>query len=457
MKTIRIIKEFRCKILLLIIPLALLVSCAYFNTFYNAQYYFREARKRVTNDTLKIDTEEFSKTIEKTTSIIVKYPHSRYVDNALYMMGVSYYYKGDYPRALEKLDYVLYNYTDSKYYDDALYYRGLAYYKQQKYGKAVIDLKEAQQFKKYRTKAMLILCYTYYAIENYAELTIVAKQMIQQHLRKEERRWILSILGDAQFKQERYEEALETYDKLLVLTRMLDDKRSLKLKIAETYLEMGEFEKCRDFLEGEYDPEFRNIFADLHVELDDTVKAKEVYLEVAVSGFSEVAAQAFYKLADLYRYQDSLDMAIAFYDSSVSRSSIGEYGTRARKMTEVLRRIKLLSEQTDDLDEAQFMMAETYYVDFNDPLRASEEYRSVYTLYPDSDWAPKALYARFWINHTVIGNDSIARDCAARLNQNYPLSEYALSASKILGLKRDDKEDEEEIEIPENQNEQFQP
>jgi tetratricopeptide (TPR) repeat protein len=447
-------KRYIVWFLVLVSWVFLVCSCAYFNTFYNAQYYFREARKKVTNDTLKVDVEEFSKTIEKTTSIIVKYPRSRYVDNALYMMGVSYYYKGDYPRALEKLDYLLYNYTESNYYDDALYYRGLSYFKQQKYGKAAIDLKEAGEFKKYRHKAMLILCYSYYAIKDYAELTRVAGRMIDEHLSKEERRWILHILGDAQFEQEQYPEALETYDWLLALTGTVDGKRTLKLKIAETYLEMGEYEKCRDFLEGEYDPEFRNIFADLNAELGDTAKAKEVYLEVAVSGFAEVAAQAFYKLADLYRAEDSLDMAIAFFDSSVSRSISSEYGIRAKKMAGVLRRIKMLSEQTDDLDEAQFLLAETYYVDFGDPQRASDEYDVVYTMYPASTWAPKALYARFWINHTVIKNDSIARQCATLLTRDYAESEYSISVEKTLGW---DKPEEEEAGTKEPSEEESEP
>ena len=450
-------KRYSIWFLVLVFWFLLVCSCAYFNTFYNAQYYFREGRKKVTNDTLKVDVEEFSKTIEKTTSIIVKHPRSRYVDNSLYMMGVSYYFKGDYPRALEKFDYLLYNYTESNFYDDALYYRGLSYFKQQKYGKAAIDLKEAGEFKKYRHKAMLILCYSYYATKDYAELTEVAERMIDEHLSKEERRWILRILGDAQFEQEQYPEALETYDRLLSLTNTLDAKRTLKLKIAETYLEMGEYEKCRDFLEGEYDPEFRNIFADLNAELGDTVKAKEVYLEVAVSGFSEVAAKAFYKLADLYRAEDSLEMAIAFFDSSVSRAISSEYGTRAKRMAGVLRRIKMLSEQTENLDEAQFLLAETYYVDFDDPQRASDEYEIVYTMHPESNWAPKALYARFWINHTVIKNDSIARQCATLLTRDYIDSEYTLSVKRTMGWEdieeeepgaEEPSEEEREADIP---------
>lgn len=433
----------------------LIINCAYFNTFYNAQHYFREAKKKVLNDTLKVDSEDFDKTIEKTTSIIVKYPHSKYVDDALFMMGASYYYKGDYPRALEKLDYILYNYSDSRYYDDALYYRGLAFFKQQKYSQAVIDLKEAQRFKPFRNRAGLILCQTYFAAKNYTDLTLIAQRMIEERLTKEERRWILTILGDAQCQQEMYDEALETYAKLLALTTMQNDKRVLKVRIAEIYLEMGEYEKCRDFLEGEYDPEFRNIFAELTVMLGDTLNAKEIYLEVAASGFSEIAARAFFQLAELYRVQDSLDMAIAHYDSALYRSGISEYGAKAKKMAEVLRRIILLGEQTEDLDRAQFMRAEIYYIDFNEPERASEEYRKVYGEFPRSPWAPKALYARLWINHAVIKNDSIARECAQLLTQAYPGTEYALSARTIMGWDRS--EENEETETSDMRDEQSEP
>jgi hypothetical protein len=68
----------------------ILSSCAYFNTVYNAKNYFREGRKLVKHDTLVTDSENFSKAIEKSTSIIVKYPGTRWIDDALFMMGASY-------------------------------------------------------------------------------------------------------------------------------------------------------------------------------------------------------------------------------------------------------------------------------------------------------------------------------------------------------------------------------
>ncbi len=78
--------SFRLKIVGFICIL-LAAKCAYFNTFHNAQNYFRQGKKLVVHDTLKTDSEFFDKTIEKTTAVIIKYPNSRYVDDALFMMG----------------------------------------------------------------------------------------------------------------------------------------------------------------------------------------------------------------------------------------------------------------------------------------------------------------------------------------------------------------------------------
>ncbi|MCK4251445.1 tetratricopeptide repeat protein [candidate division WOR-3 bacterium] len=415
------------------ICIMLAASCAYFNTFYNAQSYYREGMKRVTNDTLKVDSEYFDKTIEKATAVIVKYPDSRYIDDALLMMGSSYYYKGDYSRALEKLDFLILNYPESKFYDDALYYKGLAYYKQRKLAQATIALKEALLSKQYRVRAMVVLCYVYYQDANYASLTEIAKDLQKESLNLKERRWVLRLLGEAQFNQESYGAALELFNELLSLTRVKEAQQVLKLKIAEIYLEMEEYEECQGFLEGERDPEFKNLLADLYVELGDIEKAKETYFEVAVSGMSNFAAQAFYKLAELYRDADSLEAAIAYYDSSVNRASMNEYGLKSKKMADILRRIDVLVKETENIDRAQFLLAEIYFVDFNEPERAVIEYQKVYTDFPGSEWAPKALYAQLWITSNVFKDDSLASLFASDLRIKYPGSEYAISAMNFLG------------------------
>ncbi len=418
-------------------------GCAYFNTFYNAQNYYRQGTKLVVNDTLKFDSEFFDKTIEKTTAVIVKYPRSRYVDDALFMMGASYYYKGDYSRALEKLDFLYFNYPESKFHDDALYYKGLSYYKQGKFAQAIIALKEAQLSKQYRIKSMVILCLVYFKDNNYVALTEVAKDLSKERLDSKERRWLLQLLGDAQFNQRLFSDALETFNELLSITRVKQDERQLKLKIAEIYLEMGEYEKCQDFLQGEEDPGFKSMLADLNVKLGNIKKAKDIYFEVGVSDYTDIAAEAFYKLAELYRDEDSLNLAIAYYDSSASRVPTSEYGITSKKVADVLRRIDALSKETENIDRAQFLLAEIYFVDFDAPERAVIEYEEVYKNFPKSKWAPKALYARLWITAHIFENDSLANVFASDLIVNYPNSEYATSAKNMIGESSNESSDEE--------------
>jgi tetratricopeptide (TPR) repeat protein len=418
----------------------LLTRCAYFNTFYNCQTYFRKGMQQVTHDTLKVGGNDFDKTIEKATSVIVKYPRSRYVDDALFMMGASYYYIGDYLRALEKLDYLTYNYPETRFYDDALYYKGLAFYKLQRWGQAVVAFREAMTFPRFLRKASLGLSYVYYQEGDYASLTEVAGELLRQGLSKKDKRSLLFLLGEAQFKQEQYAEANGTFRELLSLTRIQSEQRDLKLRIAETYLAMGEYETCHTFLSGEVDVQFKKILADLNVQVGDTVAAKQTYLDVASSNLPTVAASAFWDLAEILRAQDSIPLAIAYYDSAVGRAPLSEYGIQGKKMADVLRRIDVLAQEAENPGRAQFLLAEIYFIDFNEPERAAREYEKVYELYPQSEWAPKALYANLWIAWKVFDNDSIAQYLREELSVRYPGSQFTRSALEMYGEEDEDLE-----------------
>lgn len=431
-RTVCVNKKAVHSTLIILSCFGIVIGCAYFNTFYNAQDNFRQGMKVVTHDTLKFDNDSFDKAIEKSTAVIVKYPNSRYVDDALFMMGASYYYKGDYSRALEKLSFLQVNYPESKYYDDALYYQGLAYYKQRKIAQAIISLEEARTFERFTTKAMLALGYIYFNDNNYTALVELAEELLNRRLSTQDRRWVLSLLAEAQRNQFQYSSACETYLELLEIAKTEDEKRELKLKVAETYLDMGEYESCRNFLRGEYDPEFRTILADLNVELGNITEAKDIYLEIGLSDFSPLTAQAFYRLAELYRAGDSVELAIAFYDSSVDRDAQSEYGKKSKTMADVLRRIDTLSNETEETARARFLLAEIYFVDLNEPEQALIEYQRVYRKFPESVWAPKALYAELWITGNVLKNDSVAQKVLDDLLTNYPDSEYAKSAQNIF-------------------------
>ncbi|UCD19102.1 MAG: tetratricopeptide repeat protein [candidate division WOR-3 bacterium] len=416
----------------LIILCSAFVSCAYFNTVYNAKNYYRQGVKTVKHDTLMVDSENFDKTIEKSTAIIVKYPDTRWVDDALYMMGASYYFKGDYVRSLEKLDFFIENYPGSAFYHEVQYLRGLAYFKLRRYGSAIAALREAAGSKKYRKKSLLAMLYVYYGDANYSSLYAIADTLTEQSLRYAERRNVLRFTAMAQFEEKRYQEALDTFIRLLAITRDEGERRNLKLRIAETYLELGEYELCRNFLVGETAPEFRDLLGDLYLKIGNIEGAKEICYELAQNGFPDIAAEAYYELAQISEVEDSIDLAVGYYDSALVKSPNSEYGLKARKKSEVLKRIQTLTTETEDTVRAEFLLAEIYFTALDDLPRALQGYEKVYRNHPESKWAPKALYAHLWIADKIYKDDTLAPKLARTLIGGYPGTEYAMSAEQIL-------------------------
>jgi len=409
------------------------LSCAYFNTVYNAKNYYRQGKKQVSHDTLVIDSENFDKAIEKSTSIIVKYPNTHWVDDALFMMGASYYYKGDYSRSLDKLDFLVLNYPESGFYYEAQYIRGLANYKLRKYGAAIIAFGEAMVSKKFKKKSMVALIYVYFNDGSYSDMYELADSLMKSSLKYDEQRTVLRFVSMAQFSEERYADALATSQRLLDITREERERRELKLRIAEIYLEIGEYDLCRNFVEGEVEPEFRDLLADLCMETGDVEEAKAIYVELARSTVANMAAEAFFELAQIYEQRDSLDLAVAYYDSALVKSPNSEYGLSARKKSDVLKRIQTLTTSAEDTVKAQFLLAEIYFSDLDDLPKALQGYQRVYNGYPNSRWAPKALYAHFWIAKNVYDDDTLAARLAQVIIRDYPRTEYAISAQSVMG------------------------
>lgn len=105
---------------LLLIQLILflgLSSCAYYNTFYNAEQYYAEAQKLTReNQTETVTREEinlYSKSIEKSKKLLQRYGDSKYRDDAQFLIAKSYYFKGDYLIAKRHFEELALKYSTS--------------------------------------------------------------------------------------------------------------------------------------------------------------------------------------------------------------------------------------------------------------------------------------------------------------------------------------------------------
>jgi len=75
-------------------------SCAYFNTFYNAEQYFKSAEKirmEKAGETIPVSAvDSYSKVIEKSRIVLEEYPDTRYRKNALLLIGKAHFYRQEY-------------------------------------------------------------------------------------------------------------------------------------------------------------------------------------------------------------------------------------------------------------------------------------------------------------------------------------------------------------------------
>lgn len=92
---------------------------AHYNTYYNAEKSFKAGLKNIEDQPVEINPElpirvhrksprvseeDFNNAIEKGAQILRKFPESKWTDDALFLIGKSYYYKGDYYLAIEKFE-----------------------------------------------------------------------------------------------------------------------------------------------------------------------------------------------------------------------------------------------------------------------------------------------------------------------------------------------------------------
>ena len=141
---------------LILLALAGSSGCVYFNTFYNAQKYFRQAEKerRVHEEQhASWELEEgateayqvprpqkadqlYDQAARKASRVLEDYKESELVDDAMFLMGRSFYWRGEYLRAVQSFRDLEVNFPASEYFDQARYWRALCMEQQRVYDQA---------------------------------------------------------------------------------------------------------------------------------------------------------------------------------------------------------------------------------------------------------------------------------------------------------------------------------
>ncbi len=281
--------------LLYIFTLVLLVllttDCAYYNTFYNAKKFYREAekerKKREKTQVVELSPEEeaqlkksgrsaqdtksrasqqemqnYQQAIERSSRVLEYFPNSRWFDDALILIGKCFYYRRDYKKAMRKFDEILSNYPESDFVPETLLLKAKTYIGLEEFDTAEEELralsKDPEIPKVVREEARFELGGLYFKKGNYE----LAAENFESSAKSADDKLIKAMaqykLGDCLIRLERYKEASPVL------------RRAVKMAPNEEFLSQAQFRLGQSYsLSNDYDRAIKTFKTALSKEFDE--------------------------------------------------------------------------------------------------------------------------------------------------------------------------------------------
>jgi TolA-binding protein len=534
---------------LLVFSIIIFLNCAYYNTFYNAQKYYIAGLEKQKTSPSQAKT-NFDKAVEKSAIVISKYPHSKFTPQALFIIGMSYYYLGDYTKAIPKFENLLLVFPDSKLVNEAKLYWAMSLIATEDYTTALVKLEDLQgSFAGQKSSNAIIELAQFKTAEIYLlrkdnELAVREFQIfINRYPKSEYYLKSLLMLANSYHATKNYPDAIANYQKYLEKTKPKTDnlksdtsseRNNAVLSIAECYIESNQetqgLKIIDDIVKSDTIKSIQKLdsksyldLGKLFMQINDLPKAR-VYLKKVRD--SKYLAEAFYLLGNSYETETKFDTAKVFYDSIVIKNLTSEFRALAESRITLLQLVvekpsnkpkvnipkpdtikqedqteetkldtlkipedtmQIVTEldtlnnifntdtiqnniktdtiknkvktdttkkltKTDTLknispiettavqDSAarQFHIAEIFNLNLKKYEPAIAEYEKVYTQFPKSPYAPKALFAELWVYKNILGAQADTShynpDFKRILNKiiiEYPNSEYANAAKDM--------------------------
>ncbi|MBN2537829.1 tetratricopeptide repeat protein [candidate division WOR-3 bacterium] len=425
-----------------LLPLVVLLAtgCAYFNTFYNARNYYRDGLKLKEQQQVSQAKARFEKSIEKSALVISRWPQSRWVDDATFLIGRSYYEMGQYGKALRHFERLALAFPNSPLVPEARLFRGMSLLRDGQFGDARVVLGDVQQsHPRLRDEAAYELAVSFYRREEYGRAADSLAAFIERFPRSDRVADAVERLAESCYRLERWEEAGASYDRLVRLLRDPKKRAEARLRAAACRLELGDpteaVRQAQDVLGryAELDDEANVLLGRAQAELGKPNEALAAWSRVR--GNSDIGAEAFYRIGKFHEEQKSFELAQAHYDTARSRRANSDFGVLAVKRLALLDALAQGDSTERAPAEALFLLAEVHNLNLAEYDEAVRYYRAVHDSFPGSEWAPKALLAVAWIERHVRGDSAATNRVLNEVIAGYRDTEYGDEARRWLGEK----------------------
>ncbi|RNC84631.1 MAG: hypothetical protein ED557_06535 [Balneola sp.] len=328
---------------------------AYYNTYYNAKKSFNSGEEkseeqqrnyntlqaiRIHETPMGAGSGEFQNAIDKGADILRKHDDTKWVDNALEIIGKSYFYRQEYFSADQKFDELFISSEDPEMKQKAVFWKGRVLLELEAHNQGVQYLTEHLALFDGEWKGSLeaqvraVLGQHYVERENWVnaldQLTISVRYLPKRSYK--ERGYFL--IGQLYENLGNNEEAYDAYDQVGKNYTNYDLQFEAKKKKAEVARALGRSDDAyRVFSSMVRDDKNTEFVSELNFELGKTeqdrgnyAKAREIYTSILRDRRNRpdeiTKAKAYNGLAEIYRFHfNDFERAAAYYDSASSSNA----------------------------------------------------------------------------------------------------------------------------------------
>ncbi len=463
-------------------------GCVYFNTFYLAKKSYSKAEKtqkktgRETADGASIA--DYQAAIKWASKVLTFHPKSGWVDDALFLIGRSYYNMGEHFKAQGKFEELLAGFPDSKFAPEAKVYLARSVLKSGR-PEAARDLANRSidevKSKGIKGELALVSAESYFALGDFSAAADAYEKVLTYPIKKESKAYLYSRLGAVFFQQGKYVEAYGAYSKvsenspsaelsynsalaasdcayqigrageaIALINKLSKDPRQhgnlgdLKLKIAQGYVVLDSVSEALEILRWMTDYfKGQRVSAQAYLEmgkifqekLGDLRKAKENYEQVSKeSPTPNILQEALARSQEITRFE-SFQKELALVPDSSSDSVKPDSAKQYASLSDSTKPVSGLAVlDSAKLANSWYLLAEVYRLSLKKPDSALWAYQTVFEKYSRTPVAPKALLAYGVLKQEGFDGSASAHSAYRKLLSEYPHSDYAREALARLGL-----------------------
>jgi len=473
------------KSILAITALLLVTSCAYFNTFYNARYYFERAEKlrleKAGESIPPSAIDAYGKVIDKSQHVLDKFPDSKYYPEALFLIGKSRFHRKEYRIAENTFKQYVEQFDDQEI--EAEYWQALCKWKLGKPQPALDDLNDIL----IRSEDSGMLSKIYLSMAEIELERNNSKSALEQlelaasaNRDRNERGQIYYRLADLAYDAEDFERSLKAYNEVIKNTTSKKRKEEANLMIVRIHRQLGNWEKVQNIIKNMLlDDLFTTIHGDLELEL---VKLYQMdgRLDEAVTRLKSIkedykntktSAEANYIHGELELYEHwNLDDAAKYFGQVTRESRQSKYtqtaNLRKKEITEyqesseeilrmdedviniyaeldtigndsirMIKQSEILS-MSSSISEHLYNMGELEAFHFKRSDSSMVHFQRIIDEFTESEVYPKTLFVIYYLNDQK-GNDTEAQLYSEKILAELPTTDYADFLRKSMELPDD--------------------